>query len=170
MSTKRHLVEAALKGAVASVAGGMAIKMIWEAGQRLAVPEENRVLSPTTDVVQRVAARSGTDLSPAQSQAAAGAVYGGAMLAYGVVYGIVQRRFRPPPLVHAALLAGIMYAANFPKFGALPKAGVLSAPGEQSAQEAAIPVAAQAAYAVTMASVFDLLDRDQGGAAKRTFR
>ncbi len=157
MPVQNNLAEVLLKGAVASIAGGMAIKLLWDAGQRTFVAADRRVPSPTAEVVRRLAARRGLVLAPSREQAAAGAIYGATMLAYGALYGIVQSRYRPPPVVHGLLLAGIMYAANFPSFGVLPKLGVLPAPGEQSTEENAIPIVAQAAYGLVTAYVFGAL-------------
>jgi hypothetical protein len=159
MAKRTGLAQAALKGAVASAVGGMAIKMVWEAGQRALVPEEKRVHSPTAEVVQTLATRTGAGLTQAQVRAVAGAFYGGTMLTYGALYGMVQSRLHPPTLAHGFLLGAIMYAANFPRFGILPRLGVLPAPQEQPMQEAAIPFIAQAAYAMTTASVYKALNR-----------
>ncbi|HEV2733672.1 MAG TPA: hypothetical protein VGV85_02500 [Longimicrobiaceae bacterium] len=156
MAKRMGLGEAALKGAVASLVGGMATKLVWEAGQRT-LPGPDRVHSPTAGAVEAMAERAGTSLTEAQTRAAAGAFYGQTMLAYGALYGIVQSRLHPPALGHGLLLAGIMYAANFPDFGLLPRLGVMPPPGEQGAREAAVPVAAQLAYGLTTAAVFDAL-------------
>ncbi|WP_334187922.1 hypothetical protein [Noviherbaspirillum sp.] len=169
MPGKRNLSEVLLKGAVASIAGGLAIKLLWEAGQRTLVAENRRVPSPTTDVVRTLAARKGMALTPSQEQAAAGAIYGATMLAYGALYGIVQSRFRPDPVAHGLLLAGIMYAANFPSFGALPRLGILPSPREQTAEETAIPIVAQAAYGLVTAYVFHALDRDRDALSHESF-
>jgi hypothetical protein len=160
MPGQRNLSEGLLKGAVASIAGGLAIKLLWEAGQRTLVAQDRRVPSPTTDVVRTLATRKGMALTPSQEQAAAGAIYGATMLAYGALYGIVQSRFHPNPVAHGLLLAGVMYAANFPSFGALPRLGVLPKLQEQTAEETAIPIVAQAAYGLVMAYVFDALGGD----------
>ncbi|MEW5929139.1 MAG: hypothetical protein AB1941_16905 [Gemmatimonadota bacterium] len=156
MAKRMGLGEAALKGAVASLVGGLATKLVWEAGQRT-LPGPDRVHSPTAEVVAAMAERAGTTLSEPQTRAAAGAFYGQTMLAYGALYGIVQGRLHPPAAAHGLLLAGIMYAANFPGFGVLPRLGVMPPPGEQSAREAAVPVAAQVAYGLTTAAVFRAL-------------
>lgn len=153
MVKRMGIGEAALKGAVASLVGGLATKLVWEIGQR-ALPPEDRVHSPTRDAVEALAERAGTSLTDAQAGAAAGAFYTQTMLMYGAVYGIVQSRLHPPAPAHGLLLAGIMYAANFPRFGVLPTLGVMKPAGEQPRREAAVPVAAQVAYGLTTAAVF----------------
>ena len=151
--------EAALKGALSGLIGGMAIKLVWQAGQRAFMPEERRVWSPTAEVVRKLAERSGKALTTPQARMTAAAVYGGTMLAYGTVYGMMQQRKRPAAFADALLLATMMYAANFPRFGVLPRMGILQAPGEQAPREAAVPVAAQLAYAGAMAFAFRALGR-----------
>jgi hypothetical protein len=148
--------QAALKGALAAVAGGMAMKAVWEAGQR-ALPEAERLPSPTRGAVDALAARRSVELSDAQRTAAAAALYTGSMAVWGAVYGVVHSRLRPPALLHGLLLGGLVYAANFPRFGALPRAGIVQPPGEQSARQAAVPLGAHAAFGLATAAAFEAL-------------
>ncbi len=149
--------EAALKGALASVVGGMVLKLVWEAEQRTLVAESEQVRSPTTEAVETVAQRQGIELSAAQTKTAAAAFYNGNMALWGAIFGLVQSRLHPPGLLHGLALGGLVYAANFPSFGVLPKLGLLPPPSEQSVTEAAAPVVAHVLYGLTTAAVFEAL-------------
>lgn len=156
MAKRMGLGEAALKGVIASLAGGMATKVVWNMGQR-ALPPSERVESPTAEVVSALAERGGMELTETQTEAAAGAFYAQVMVTYGALYGIVQSRLHPPALANGLLMAGIMYAANYPRFGVVAKLGIMPPPGEGSVGQAAVPIAAQVAYGLTTATVFEAL-------------
>lgn len=151
------LGEAALKGALASLVGGMVMKAVWDAEQRALLPATKQVRSPTTEAVEKVAEQRGVQLSEGQTRAAAAALYSGNMALWGALFGVVQSRVHPPGLLHGLALGGLVYAANFPSFGALPRLGVLAGPGDQSPVEAAIPVGAHIAYGLATAAVFEVL-------------
>lgn len=150
------LAEAALRGAIAGVAGGMVLKAAWSVEERLQ-PPGRRVESPTTDVVERQAEAHGVQISHPQAEAAAGAAYLGSMALWGAVYGVVQTRLHPPMLAHGLLLGGLVYAANFSRVGALRRIGVLPAPLEVASGESIPRMAAHAAFGLTTAAVFDAL-------------
>ena len=149
--------EAALKGALASLIGGVVMKALWQAEQTALLPEGQRVTSPTTTLVQNVAAEQNVQLSETQTKAAAAAFYGGNMALFGAIYGVVQSRLHPPSALHGLLLGGLVYAANFPSFGVLPKAGIIPPPQQQTTTEALIPVAPHVAFGLTTAAVFKAL-------------
>ena len=150
------VAEAAMRGAIAGVAGGMVLKAAWSLEERL-LPPGRRVESPTTDVVERQAEAHAVQLSRAQAEAAAGAGYVGSMALWGAVYGVVQTRLHPPMLAHGLLLGGLVYAANFSHFGALRRMGVLPSPPESLSGESIPRIAAHAAFGLTTAAVFEAL-------------
>jgi hypothetical protein len=65
------LGEAALKGALASLVGGVVMKAVWDAEQKALLPDSKQVRSPTTDAVEKVAEQRGVQLSEGQTRAAA---------------------------------------------------------------------------------------------------
>lgn len=150
------LAEAAVRGAIAGVAGGLVLKAAWSAEERL-LPPARRVESPTTEVVERQAEAHAVQISRGQAQAAAGVGYLGSMALWGAVYGVVQTRLHPPMLAHGLLLGGLVYAANFSRVGALRRMGVLPAPSETVTGESVPRIAAHAAFGLTTAAVFEAL-------------
>lgn len=155
--TGMTLGEAALKGAVASLVGGLVMKVLWDAGQRTLLPPERRVTSPTTEVVEQAAARHDVALSPGQTRAAAATFYHGNMAIWGAIFGIGQSRLHPPDALHGLLLGGLVYAANFSPAGVLPMMGIVPPPGEQPTRDALVPVLPHVAYGLTTAAVFKAL-------------
>ena len=157
MSHRRmSLGEAALKGAIAASIGGLAMKLAWDAEQKL-LPESERLGSPTKGAMEAIARKRDVELSDAQTSAAAAAFYGGTMAGWGAVFGVVQSRFHPPDALHALLLGGILYSLNFPKFGLLPKLGVLPSPGQQSTTGATAPIVPHIVFGLTTAAAFKAL-------------
>lgn len=149
--------EAALKGAVAGLIGGVVLKLLWQAEQTALLPEDRRVTSPTTRMVEQLAEKHGVQLSGVQTQAAAATAYGGNMALFGAVYGVVQSRLHPPDALHGLVLGGLVYAANFPRWGALPRAGIVPPPQEQTLTEALVPVAPHIGFGLATAAVFKAL-------------
>lgn len=147
---------AALKGAAAAVIGGLAMKMVWELGERsLPVPE--RMGSPTRNAVDALARRSDRQLTDVQANAASLALFTGAMATWGAVYGMVHSRVQPPPLVHGLVLGALVYAANFTRAAPLPKAGIVPAFGDQHGRQRAVPLVAHAAFGLATAAAFEAM-------------
>lgn len=149
--------EAALKGAVAGVIGGMVMKAVWEMEQKALLATGEELGSPTKMAVEAVAENRGMQLSDAQVSVGAAAVYTGNMALWGAIFGVVQSRIHPPDALHGLLLGGLVYGANFPAFGVLPKLGVLPPPSEQSKAEATVPIGAHVAFGLATAAVFKAL-------------
>jgi hypothetical protein len=74
-----------------------------------------------------------------------------------LMFGVVQTRVHPPGWLHGVALGGLVYAANYPSFGLLPRLGVVDPPSEQSGLEAAVPALPHVAYGLTTAAVFEAL-------------
>lgn len=163
MAERMGVGEAAAKGVVAGLVAGMAINLVWQAGERFVLAPGERVGSPTSRIVRQKAEASGRTVTEAQVRTAAGAIYGGTMATYGALYGVVQTRLNPPPLATGMLLTGIMYALNFPRFGALPKNDIMPPPSEQRPAAAAVPIVAQLAFGAALPAVFAALS---GGSAE----
>lgn len=155
-SPRPSLGEAALKGALAAVAGGLVMKAVWQAGAR-ALPPAERLGSPTGGAVDALARRAGAELSAGQRTAASAALFTGAMATWGAVYGAVQSRLHPPFLAHGLLLGGLVYAANFSRAAALPKAGIVPAFGSQTPGQRALSLGAHAAFGLAAAAGYEAL-------------
>lgn len=156
--SRQSLGEAALKGALAGLVGGAVLRAVWEAGQR-ALPAGQRLPSPTDEMVRTLAARRGARLSPGQTRAASLGMYSGVMLGWGAAFNVLGTRLGVPPLPQGLALGGWIYALNFPKAtGVLPRKGILPAPSEQAPAQAAVPIAAHAAFGLATAAVLSALD------------
>lgn len=154
--SRPSLGDAVLTGALAAVAGGLVMKAVWELGTRVLGPQAE-FASPTRGAVDALAAKADTRLSDGQRTAASAALYGGAMAAWGAVYGAVQSRVHPPMLVHGLLLGGLVYAANFTRAAALPKAGIVPAFGDQTARQRELSLAAHAVFGLATAAAYEAL-------------
>lgn len=156
-NSRPDLAEAALKGALASLAGGVVMKLLWSGEQKALLPEAQQHRSPTTELVEQAAEEHAVQLSGSQTRAAAAAFYNVNMALFGAVFGVVQSRVHPPSALHGLLLGGLVYAANYPSFGVLPGAGIVPPPQDQSTREALIPLLPHVAYGLTTAALFDAL-------------
>lgn len=156
--THMGLGEAALKGTIAASVGGMAMKLFWDAEDKLLLPEEERLGSPTKKAVRAMAEQRDIHLSETQTSMGAAAFYGGTMAGWGAIYGMVRNRLDPPPLLTALLVGGALYTLNFPSStGILPKLGVLPPPARQPKKPAAVPIVAHVAFAIATATAFKAL-------------
>lgn len=149
--------ESALKGAVAGMIGGAAMMMAMKIEQKALLSEEERTDPPPKRLVETLAARQGTSLTNTQAKAAGMGVHMGYSALWGAIFGVVQERVHPPELLHGLLLGGLVYAANFPERGLLPRVGALPPPAEQDPKQAAIPAMAHVVYGVATAKAFGAL-------------
>lgn len=155
--TGDSLGQAALKGAVAAVVGGMALKALWNAGQHLLPESEKYPSSPTREAVGIMASRRGVTLSSTETALAAGAMYGGMMAGMGAIYGVAEDKLHPPPYLAGIALAGLIYGMNFTRFGALPKLGIIEPAGDQPKRQAAVPLAAHVGFGLATAATYKAL-------------
>ncbi len=151
------LGESALKGALAALVGGLALKMLWNAGQHTLPSSERFPSSPTREAVDILASRRGINLSSTETAIAAGLVYGGVMATWGALYGVAQDRLHPPRYLNGLLMAGMVYGTNFTRFGGLPKLGITEPAGEQPKRKAAVPLAAHVGFGLATAAAFEAL-------------
>lgn len=146
----------ALKGAVAGIAGGIAMLAAGELEARgaagdLGEPVRTMARGPRT----RGAQRRRREGAPSRQPAPAIAAQLAAAAVVGAVYGAVQSRVRLPDAAHAAVLGAITLAAN--ASGLLPRGSVLAPPAGASLQEMLMPVGAHALFGTTTARVFGML-------------
>lgn len=143
---------AALRGAVAGMAGGAVMAITMKAEQKAILPEGTRTEPPSRKLVEAEAEEHGVEISQANASAAGVAAHMLYSALVGAAFGLVERRRRRPSLLDGLVLGGLVYATNFPSWGLLPKQGALPPPTEQSIEEAAIPVGAHAAFGLTTAA------------------
>lgn len=149
--------EAALKGALAGLVGALAITAVTKAETKALLPEGEDPKPPPQKFVETVAEEQGVELSEAQSKAAGTAVHLGHSALWGALYGVVQSRIHAPTTLHGLLLGGLVYNAQFPAWGLLPKMGVLPPPSMQSIEKASVAVGAHIAFGLATAAAFDAL-------------
>ncbi len=152
----RDLGAAALKGALAAVAGGLVLKALWEGSGRL-LPAGQQLGSPTRGAVDAFAARRGARLTERQRAAGAAVVYTGAMATWGALYGIVQSRLHPPALATGLALGALVYATNFSRAAPLTKRGIAPAFGTQRGAQRAASLGSHAAFGLATAAAFEAL-------------
>jgi hypothetical protein len=153
-----ELVSAALKGAVAGMLGGVAMKAVMEMEQTALLPEGQRMTPPPKKIVQKVEKQQEIELSRQQEQMAAMGVHLGYSAAWGAVHGMGSKLLDLPPTLHGLLLGGIVYWSSMGPKGFLTRMGVTSSPLLQPLSQAAIPVGAHVAYGLATAAVYEALD------------
>ena len=149
--------ETALKGALAGMIGGAAMMMTMKMEQKALLPEGQTMEPPPKKLVETLAEKADVELEDRQAQMAGMGVHMVHSAMWGALYGVVQDRMHPPSALHGLLLGGLVYAANFPSFGLLPKLGVLPPPSQQPLREAAIPAGAHVVYGLATAAAFEAL-------------
>jgi hypothetical protein len=152
-----ELAGAVLKGAIAGMLGGMAMKAVMEMEQRALLPEGQRTTPPPEKAVQKVEKQQGAELSPQQEQMAAIGVHMGYSAAWGAVHGMGGEVLGLPPMLHGLLLGGIVYWTSMGPSGFLTKMGVTPSPMQQPLTQAAIPVGAHVAYGLATAAAYEAL-------------
>lgn len=150
------LGDAAMKGAVAGMLGGVALLLAERLTSRAVLPPGERV-HEGRDAAEAIADTRDAALSPAQAEAAGAGLELGACALLGAVYGMVQSRLHPPDVLHGLLLGGVSWMATNSGAGALPRLGAAAPASMQSMERTAVPVASHVAYGVATAMAFDAL-------------
>ena len=156
---RRHsgIGETALKGALAGIIGGAAMMMAMKMEQKALLPEGQTMEPPPKKLVETLAEKADVELEDNEAKMAGMGVHMGFSAMWGAMYGVVQDRVHPPFALHGLLLGGLVYAANFPSFGLLPRLGVLPPPSQQPLREAAVPAGAHVVYGLATAAAFEAL-------------
>ena len=157
---RRHEVglgEAALKGAVAGVAGSVAMMAAHELEVRGMFAGERRPEPAIRRGVRRAARKEGVRLSSRQKLGAEIGVQLVGAAVVGALFGVVQSRLRLPATANAALLGGLVYATGHS--GLLPRAGLFAPPANQTLKEALVPAGSNAVFGLATARVFAMLTR-----------
>ena len=148
--------EAALKGALAGVAGGIAMLAAGELEARGAAGELGARVQEMAGGPRTRGSRQRRRPAPASRQATANLVAQlSAAAAVGAVFGIVQSRFRLPEAAHGALLGGLAYAAS--ASGAFAGAGLLAPPPNASLRDVLMPAGTHAVFGLATARAYDML-------------
>ena len=148
--------EAALRGVLAGVAGGVAMLAVGELEARGAAGDlGERVRELAQGPRSKSAQRRRREAAPSRLGARSVIAQLAVAAAVGAVYGVVRSQLRLPEAAHGALLGGLAYAAN--ASGLLPENGILSPPDGASAEEALMPAGAPALFGIATTRVFDLL-------------
>ena len=160
MARRRHeigLGEAALKGALAGVAGSVAMMAAHELEVRGLFHGERKPEPAIRRGVRRAARKEGVRLSGAQRMGVeiGAQLLGAAMV--GAVFGMVQSRVRLSAGANAALLGGLVYATGHS--GLLPRAGLFAPPAHQTLKEALVPAGSNAVFGLATARAFAMLTR-----------
>lgn len=150
------LGDAAVKGAVAGMLGGVALLLAERLTSRAVLPPGERV-HEGRDAAEAIADARDAALSPARAEAAGAGLELGACALLGAVYGMVQSRLHPPDVLHGLLLGGLSWMATSSGSGALPRLGAAAPARMQSMERTAVPVASHVAYGVATAMAFDAL-------------
>lgn len=141
---------AALRGALASLVGGVVLEAVWGATARaLRAPETTR-FTPGTPA----SSDSGVPCPPGASIPSPCDPRG--MAAWGAAYGTLHRHIRAPTIVHGLLLGVLMHAASGTGFGPVSRAQAGNG-GAARREGAGPPAIAHVAYGLATAAAFEAL-------------
>lgn len=154
-STRTGIGEAALKGALAGIVGGVALMLMEKVEQKVLLPQGAATPGMGQKAVQQIARDRGAQLSRVEAQAAGAGLQLGYCAVVGSLLGIAASRVNAPALVEGLAMAGLSYALTMSDAGLLPRLGADSPPELHSIEETAVPVGAHLAFGLTTAAVFD---------------
>lgn len=154
-SSRMGIGAAALKGALAGLAGGAALLLAEKAEQEVLLPQGAATPGMGQKAVQQLAREHGRHLSKREAQAAGAGAQLGYCAILGAALGVLASRVDVPALVEGLAMAGAAYALSMSDAGLLPRLGVEAPPELHSIEETAVPVGAYLAFGLTTAAVFD---------------
>ena len=154
-STRTGIGRAALAGAVAGLAGGLALLLVEKAEQQVLLPQGAATPGMGQKAVQELARERGVHLSRREAQTAGAAAQLGYCACLGAALGIIASRVNASALVEGVAMAGVSYALSMSDAGVLPRLGVEAPPELHSIEETAVPVGAYVAFGLTTAAVLD---------------
>ncbi len=153
-STTRSVGEAALHGALAGMAGWLALVLTEQTGRHTIMPIGSDTTSGAARAAEAVASSHDIELSRPAAEALGGSGELVWCASLGALFGIVHNRVQPPPLLHGLVLAGIALGVTHSSRGIVPRLG-LTPPIQQSVEEVVIAVSAHVAFGVTTAAVYE---------------
>ena len=149
--------EAALKGALAGVAGGAAMMLARPLEAKGLLPASERSGPEWERIVRSEARRRRIHLTELQITLLGSAVHLSYSALIGAAYGVVRSRTRVPDAAQGLVTSALVYAANFPAVGLVPRRGIAPPPKKQRPRKALTPVATHAVFGVTTAAAFRAL-------------
>lgn len=153
--TRQSTMDAMMKGALAGLAGGVALLVAERLEREMMLPAGASNAGTAQRAVEFVAEERGTDLSPPVAMAAGAGVQLGWCALWGALYGAVHNRLETPAVVDALVLAGAAYYAARSEQGVLPRLGVAGPVTSQNMEQTAVDVVSHLAFGVTTATVFE---------------
>lgn len=161
MRRRRHLEvgDAVLLGAVAGVAGGVAMMLARPLEERGLLSPGRRRAPEWERFVRSVAARRGVHLTRRQTRALGAAMHLLYSAAIGAGYGAVRTQIRLPDALQGTLTGALAYLAGYPEWGLMPQVGASRPVRRQSPRRALIPVGTHAIFGMVVAESFKLLER-----------
>jgi hypothetical protein len=164
------LAETVIDGAVAGVVGGLTMMLLRPLAEGALLRNGEEQESEWEHFVREKAEDAGRHPSDATVRVAGAGAHLGYGALWGAIYGATQRALDLPYLAHGLLFGGVVYAANFPKWGLMPLLGVLPPAEEQEPRSAGIPIATHIIFGLGTAVGFELLSRRRERAELRSAR
>lgn len=149
---------AALKGALAGIAGGVALLLVEKGEQVALLPQGAAAPGMGEKAVTQVARDRGVELSKGEALAAGAGAQLGYCALLGAALGVVASRVDVPSLVDGLAMSGLSYALAVSKRGALPRLGADAPATMHSMEETAVPIGAYLAFGLTTAAVLDAVN------------
>ena len=156
-TVRGDFADAAVRGVIAGVLGGIAMKAATEMQQRALLPEGQKMAPPPERLVEAAADKQGVDLTPRQEQIATMGVHIGYSAVWGAIYDVSQNALELPPVLHDLLLGAVVYTATMGPSGLLPRIRIMPSPLLEPLRQAAVPAGAHVAYGLATAVAFDSL-------------
>jgi len=147
---------AALRGAVAGTIGSAIMLAVMELENRI-LPAHREVKPPPRRVVERAAEAAEVPVrEPAGTVLTVGLHLGyGALLGAG--YGLLRRRARRSAAVDGLLYGALVWAANFPHGGVMPRLGAAPPAGRQPTRENLFTLTTHSVYGLATAAAYEAL-------------
>ena len=145
------IATAALRGALASLVGGVVLEAVWGATARALRAPETVELTPGVSLTQDagVVCPPGAAIpSPCDPRG---------MAAWGAAYGALHRHIRAPTIVHGLLLGVLMHAASGAGLGPVARAQTGNGGGATRREGAGPSAIAHVAYGLATAATFEVL-------------
>jgi hypothetical protein len=152
---KKGVLSAAAAGAVAGIAGGLALIIAERLKRAVLLPRGSDATPTAQRAVESIAKDHGAQLEGAPAMAAGAAAQLAYCALWGAVYGATLGRTDTPSLVDGLVLGGLAYAATSVDGGLLPRLGVAPPPTEQAMEKAMVPVGSHLAFGLTTVALFD---------------
>jgi hypothetical protein len=151
--------EAALKGALAGVAGGAAMMLVRRLEERGLLSASERSGPEWATFLRREARHRGIRLTKTQSALLGSSLQLSYSALIGAAYGVVRSRTRIPRAAQGLVTGALVHAANLPAWGLIVERGITPRPLRQRRRKALIPISTHAVFGVTTVATFKVLAR-----------